>query len=341
LKKRRNNRRISIDKIGEFELLNKLLKIYSTSSSEVIIGTGDDSAVVKIKNGKFLVATTDSFVEDVHFTSSFFSPRDIAWKALTAAVSDIAAIGGQPKFGLISLGLRKKTGVSWVEELNLGLKEGARKYNISIIGGDIVNSPSAIVISVTLLGEIEKGKILSRQGARPQDVICVTGSVGGSYIGLKFLKGEIKDGEEKVKKYFIRKHLRPRARLAEGKFLAQTRAARCAIDLSDGLLKSAEILAEVNKVDLKIYLEKLPTPKFFRQLAPYLSPPLFKYPLIGGEDYELLFTVSPSRVTEIAKVFSFKVIGEVTPGSGKVQLIKNGREIKPKLSGFDHFKEGV
>lgn len=269
-------------KCDEFALIRRLTKAAERPLPSGVVGPGDDAAVIPIasltkaagQNG-FLLVSTDTIVEDVHFSTSISSPSDIGWKLAAVNISDIAAMGGNPLYATISCELTSSTEEKWADELYAGLQEAFSKYDVHLIGGDTVCGKE-ISLGLTIFGISPEHPIL-RGGAREGDDIWVSGEIGGAAIGLKQgLEARCKDSE------FLKRHRRPEPRVHLGSLLAQHRLASSMIDVSDGLIADAGHLAEMSARHFVVHLEKVP----FAQSALLNQAEM----LVGGDDYELLFT---------------------------------------------------
>lgn len=299
---------MKLSDLGEFGLIGLLKKGPATRDSRhaTIAGIGDDAAVLRMNGGVLLLATTDTFVEGVHFKlprDPFFS---IGQKAMLANVSDIAAMGGIPTHALVTIGLSKKISVENVKALYRGIDSIAKKCKIDIVGGDTVSSPKALIVSITLLGEVEKKYLLLRSGARPGDLICVTGKFGGSA----------------AQKYEIR-NTKYETNIEKARNIAKSQTATAMIDSSDGLVRSVLEICKASKVGARIYEDKVPVARGAT----------LQHALYGGEEYELVFTAPKGKAGK------YKVVGEIVGAKSGVKLIDAQGKIKPlKSGGYEHFR---
>lgn len=329
---------MKVRELGEFGLIEMLAQIANEVGAgcrlDLIIGIGDDAAAWQ---GEGLsLGTTDMLVQDIHFTLETTTWRDLGWKALAVNISDIAAMGGIPKYAMISLGLPPDTAVNHITELYTGLAEIARKFDVAIVGGDISEAP-LLIISPSLIGTVEKDKMLTRSGAISGDRIAVTGYLGSSAAGLRMMMKEKRELDQEVSLVVSEAHLRPCPRVAEGRLLGKS-GVKVAIDISDGLISDLAHICRASGVEAIVRLLDIPihpaVKAAFGEAAISLA-------LSGGEDYELLFT-APSRIIERVKQ-SFPtpvtVIGEITGGKpGKVILLDEaGREVEWEKRGWEHF----
>ncbi|MBM3251657.1 MAG: thiamine-phosphate kinase [Candidatus Omnitrophica bacterium] len=302
----------TINKIGEFGLIDMIKKMVKLDAS-VVKGIGDDAAVLNFSRDKYLLLTSDMLIEDVHFKCTM-QASNIGHKALACSVSDIAAMGGIPKNAVISLGLPTSLEISFVKDLYKGIANIAKKFKINIVGGD-TNRAEKIIIDVTLLGEVEKKNLVLRSTAKTGDLIFITGS----------LEETLKTG----------KHLTFKPRLKESRFLVKNYRINSMIDISDGLAQDlGHILNESHKGAV-IYQRAILKNKDTS----------LKEALYGGENYELLFTLSQSQARRLLRdkakgkiKFPISEIGSITKSKNKLIFIDaDNKEKTLKLRGFRHF----
>lgn len=293
--------------IGEFDLIRRLrrmLPIPSSLASSVEVGIGDDAAVLKPRAGHVLLATTDLLAEGIHFDLRYTTYRQLGYKALMVNLSDIAAMGGTPQYVLIALAITRHETLPEVQALYTGIRSACRLSGAIVVGGDTSASRNGLFLSVTVIGEATTGHVLRRSGARAGDRIYVTGTVGDARAGLEILEAphsasQTKAGQSSYLKFLSRRHLVPSARLKEGRLLAQLGLASAAIDLSDGLAGDFRHICEESGVGGIIEAGRLPlSPALVAHARAGQRNPT-DYALIGGEDYELLFTVPPRSVSRL------------------------------------------
>jgi len=276
---------MNISQLGEFGLIEALQK-YAPVARTVIKGIGDDAAVLPYSKDKYLLFTTDMLIEDGHFTRQM-PPQAIGHKALACNISDIAAMGGLPTFGVVSIGVPKNLPVRFIEDVYKGMQKTARDFHVSIVGGDTIKADK-IVINVALLGEVEKKYLVTRNGAKPKDRIFVTGPLGGSFQSGR--------------------HLDFTPRLVQGRFLAENFKPSAMMDISDGLAGDLNHILKASKVGARLDLEAIPKNKGV-SLSQALG---------DGEDFELLFTLSPNQARKLMdwqiarKSFYFYPVGTIT-----------------------------
>ncbi|MEW6109423.1 MAG: thiamine-phosphate kinase [Nitrospirota bacterium] len=319
---------------GELSLLQILRKRFSKKSGDILLGIGDDCAVIGARNAKTLL-TTDMMIEGVHFDLTWTTPYQIGFKLVSVNVSDIYAMGGRPKFLLLDFAAGKHTSMDFFNDFLRGIGKAMEKYRLFLVGGDI-SSSEKIMLSATAVGYASR--IISRKGAGIGDKIYVTGNIGDSACGLELLKRIKKpvDTERSDRIKFplkrdiifplIKKHLMPTPRNPE-RFKSN---ATSMIDISDGLLIDLSRLCKESGVGAKIYLEDIPISDELRKTSEYLKLSPLEFALGGGEDYELLFTARPDK-----NVRTF-CIGEITKSGIKV-LDSAGRPLKISIKGYQHF----
>jgi thiamine-monophosphate kinase len=329
----------TLQDIGEFGIIARIRDWMGVSRPGLVCGIGDDAAVVG--NGeKVLLITTDILIEDVHFEWSWTDPFRLGKKALAVNLSDIAAMGGIPKYFLISIGLPKHLSFSFVSLFYRGLKDEARRFGVDLIGGDTSLSPK-IIVNICLIGEGKKGNLLFRNGAKVGDDLYVSGTLGDAALGLKVLQDK---GLRKKPKGLVERHLSPVPRVALGQALAQKRLASAMIDVSDGILSDIDHILEESGVGARIWEERIPLSRLYRKWVRTYSKNPYQIALNGGEDYELLFTASPiikARIESLTRSLAIPIthVGKIIPKKQGFHLIsKDGREIPSTRFGFDHFK---
>jgi len=294
----------------------------------VLVGIGDDAAMVEMGSGNLLL-TTDMLVEGVHFDPSAISPTDLGYKSIVVNVSDVAAVAGSPRYATVGLALPAETPSGWVIDLYRGMVEACGEYGLSIVGGDLSRS-ERIVISVTIAGEVPRGRALTRSGASPGEAVAVTGCLGAASGGLKVGS---KDALSEWGRALSEAHARPVARVGEAQILAGS-GASAMMDLSDGLSTDLHRLCAASGVGATIDLASLP---ICDQLE-HLDVDPVDLALNGGEDYELLVAI-PRDAVEAATAklkehfgVAFTVVGEFTE---PIEVMADGRPLTPK--GWDHF----
>jgi len=330
---------VDLKKIGEFGLLGRVRKWMKASDPSLIQGIGDDVAVFETGKKVFL-ATTDILIEDIHFERTWSDPYHLGKKALAVNLSDIAAMGGRPKYFLLSLGLPKNLSLSFVSRFYRGLREMAKRFQVDLIGGDTSLSQN-LIINICLLGEGEKRNLLYRKGANVGDDLFVTGTLGDSALGLKILQ---RKGLKAKTDGLIERHLSPCPRTDLGQAIGRDRLATAMIDVSDGLLIDTTHLLEESGRGARIWEDQIPLSRLYQKHISSYSKDYYQMALSGGEDYELLFT-APQKMRK--KVFSLALIhkipitriGEILPQKKGFRIVRgDGTEYSPSCLGFNHFK---
>jgi len=330
---------MDLREIGEFGLIRRIRKWINSSGPALIQGIGDDVAVIEVGT-KVLLVTTDILIEGIHFDLSWMDPYPLGRKSLAVNLSDIASMGGIPKYFLVSIGLPKNLPVSFISSFYLGLKQEANRFRVELIGGDTSLSQKMIV-NICLLGEGGKRNLLFRKGARVGDDLFVSGRLGDSALGLKILqeKTKIKGSEGLVKK-----HLSPSPRVELGQAIAKHHLATAMIDISDGLLIDTSHLLEESEVGARIWEDRIPLSRPYRKWVRSFSKDPSRFALSGGEDYELLFTAPSTMREKIASLArSLKIpitrIGEILAKEEGLHMIsKDGEDYSPSRLGFEHFR---
>lgn len=335
---------MNLYQIGEFGLINRIRKRFPPPKRPLLIGIGDDAAAFRPNKEMDILLTTDLLIEDIHFDLKYTTFQQLGYKALAVNVSDIAAMGGIPRYLVVSLALPGELDIKDIDGLYKGIGIQARRFGIRLIGGDTSASRKGIFISIALLGEVEQGVMAARSGARVGDAIMVTGSLGDSSAGLKILKKG--DKMERGYKSLIKRHLAPTPRINEGRLLATRRLATSMIDISDGLLSDLSHILKESGVGAELFLDKIPISGALRSYSAREKTSPLKFALSGGEDYELLFTASSRSVQKIVnspllEKTGVSAIGRIVKENG-VRWTGDqdiGQEAFKK--GYDHFSRNA
>ena len=327
---------MKVGELGEFGVIERIARLVGAPPPDVVAGIGDDAAAWRLGRGRRLaLATTDTMVEGVHFLSGAVG-ADLGWKTLAVNISDIAAMGGVPRYALVTLMLPADTEVAAIEALYAGMLEAGAAFDVAIVGGDIVRSP-CLAITVAMWGETTGSALLRRSAARVGDVIAVSGGLGASAAGLRLLRdglppGVVADTVEALR----RAHLRPQPRVAMGQHLIR-HGVRVAIDISDGLLADLGHICVMSGVAARLRLTALPLHPAARDA---FGDDAVELALSGGEDYELLFTATAARLARViaASPEPITAIGEIVAGPpGAVAVVDDaGRDVTPGRRGWDH-----
>ena len=340
-----------IKDIGEFALIEHLAGVLGSTAyggEGVIRGIGDDAAVLQQSPGSRLLASCDMLMEGRHFDLDYFTPWQVGWKALAVNLSDIAAMGGRPRWALVSLGLPPTLTVGFIEDLYKGMAELADRYEVIIVGGDTCSSPGGLVIDIAILGEASRYEVAYRSGAQENDILMVTGYLGQAAAGLAHLK--------KGKEPFLpeadvlhQAHLVPEPRVEQALELMRSDLVGAMNDLSDGLATELYEIVQASGCGARIWADRLPIDNPTEQLARQLGVDPLDWALFGGEDFELLVTVKGSKgfslkVKGLAQAIKsmtgtpLSIIGSVMPQDEGIAIVyPDGREAELKPGGYNHF----
>ena len=352
-----NQQHAEISRVGEFGLIKRIQELTQFHVDDagvhdrLIKGIADDTAVYRPTPGKVQLLTTDALVEGIHFDLTFTSLKHLGWKAMVASLSDIAAMGGVPRYATITLSLPKKISVEMVAEFYAGASFACKKYSCLIVGGDTTTSLANMVVSVALIGEADESRIVYRAGAKPGDYLCVTGHLGASLAGLKILQREKEHFiKAKDKKEFtpnlepyaraIEKHLMPKPRFDVSKILIKQVNIHAMIDISDGLASEVYHLCSASGVGAAVDEHNIPVDAVTQQIASELSESPTDYALYGGEEYELLFTISEEEYEKLDRLTNdVSIIGRITEREKGIELVRENSEHEAlKFGGWNHFK---
>ena len=325
-----------VEELGEFGLIERIRKMLPLKDSRVIVGAGDDCCGVQPGPDRVIIASTDSFVEGVHFDLGYFSYRQVGLRAMSASLSDIAAMGGVPICALVSLFLPKEFEVEAVDEIYSGMREVGDRYWVSLAGGDTVRSPN-LSLSLTVIGEVEKVNLTLRSGAKVGDSICVTGALGRSGAGLLAFQRMLRLNER-----VHESHLSPLPRINEARTLVDSARPHSMIDISDGLAADLHHITEESGVGARVYQDRIPVAEEAEMVAPILRSSPLDLALYWGEDFELLFTIPKERFHQAKESLEGTVqvteIGEIVPKEEGVGLVtSSGFQLLPR-TGYDHFR---
>lgn len=343
-----NKQLTPLSELGEFGLIEKLTSDIKINNSSTLLGIGDDAAVIKPEKDMLTLVSKDLLLEGVHFDMMYTPLKHLGYKAAVVNFSDIAAMNGKPKQLLVGIGIGAKFSVEAIEEIYVGIKKACEVYGVDFIGGDTTSSASGLVISATIIGEVKKNKIVYRKGAKPNDLICVSGDLGGAYLGLLILEREKKAFEANPNiqpelsehDYLLQRQLKPEARVDIVDLLAKNNISPTSmIDISDGLASDVMHLCKASNTGCVISEEKIPMDQSTFDLAKEFNIVPSVTALNGGEDYELLFTVKQSDYEKIKTLEDITVIGYMTDASEGERLITNDNlSIELKAQGWDALK---
>lgn len=341
-----DQKRTEIDELGEFGLINKIKSKFDLINESSHLGIGDDAAVIDCGDFYQLVST-DMLLEGVHFDLSYTPLTHLGYKAVAVNVSDIAAMNGIPQQITISIGISNRFSGEAVEALYEGIKFACEAYKVDLVGGDTTSSRAGLVISVTAIGRVDKDKVAYRSGAQKSDILCVTGDLGGAFMGLQVLEREKQvflanpDMQPKLDDYdyLVKRQLRADARMDIIHELADLGVKPSAmIDISDGLASEAFHLCESSGLGVVIYEDKLPIATDTFNTAVEFNMDPMTCALNGGEDYELLFTISQDDYEKLKNHADIATVGYMQEAEkGRKFVTKNENVIDLKAQGWKHF----
>jgi thiamine-monophosphate kinase len=341
------NNRTELKDLGEFAMIDHISESITLQNIESVKGIGDDAAI--IDNGESVtVVSTDMLIEGVHFDLTFHPLKHLGYKAVVVNVSDIYAMNAIPKQILVSIAISNRFSLEAVEELYEGMRIACKNYGVDLVGGDTTSSTAGLILSITAIGKANKDEIVYRNGAKENDLLCVTGDLGGAYIGLQLLEREKKIFIENPKiqpdlggnDYILERQLKPEARrdiiekLRERKVLPTSM-----IDISDGLSSETMHLCKQSGTGCTIYESKLPIDPLTYERARefHLDPTVCA--LNGGEDYELLFTIQQSDYEKIREHLDISIIGHMTDTASGINLVdKSDNVVAMKAQGWDNLR---
>lgn len=345
---------MEISELGEFGLIRRLTENLNNENPSTLKGVGDDCAVLKPTESTQTLVTTDLLMEGVHFDLTYVPLKHLGYKAVMVNLSDIYAMNGTPRQITVSLAISKKFTVEDIEDLFAGMKLACEKHHVDIVGGDTTSSLTGLAISITAIGEALPSDIVYRNGAKETDLICVSGNLGASYMGLQLLEREkaVYDAQNQNSKfknqndfqpdfsgyeYLLERQLKPEARrdIIEALVKANIHPTSM-MDISDGLSSELLHICSQSNVGCRVYEDRIPLDYQTAAMAEEMNMNVTTCALNGGEDYELLFTVPLSDNDAINKIEDVKVIGYVTKESlGKVLICRDGSEFELKAQGWN------
>jgi len=338
-----NGMRNSLENMGEFGFIKKVTRGCLIRRDAVVKAIGDDAAAFDTAAGELTLVTTDLLVEHVHFFRDATSGFNLGYKSLAVNLSDIAAMGGTAREAFVGIAIPEDCDLDYLEELYRGIKYLAAEYDVNVLGGDTSGSPEHLVISITVIGTVPPNEMLCRDGAKADDKICVTGCLGDSRAGLHLILDGIDPVTDDLKRLF-NAHVLPRPFLMEGRFLSAQKGVHAAIDLSDGLASDLEHIAVSSHLGARVYTAQLPISESLRWFCETHGRDPVTYATTGGEDYLLLFTLSPDRLERVSRNYRerfgcpFHVIGEMTTASGMEIVGPDGDSRRLKPGGWVHLQ---
>lgn len=336
--------RTEIATLGEFGLIRHLTENIKLKNDSTLKGVGDDAAVLDYGD-KLTLVTTDLLLEGVHFDLTYVPLKHLGYKSAVVNFSDIYAMNGRPRQITVSIGLSKRFSVEDMEELYSGIRLACDVYGVDLVGGDTSASLTGLSISITCIGEGEKGKVVYRNGAHETDLICVSGDLGAAYMGLQLLEREkrVFQGEKDFtpdfsgKEYLLERQLKPEARKDIIEKLREANVLPTAMmDISDGLSSELLHISKQSHVGCRVYEDRIPIDYQTAVMAEQFNMNLVTAALNGGEDYELLFTVPLTDHEKVSEMEGIKVIGHITkPELGSYLVGRDGGEVELKAQGWN------
>ena len=342
--------RTEIATLGEFGLIRHLTEGIELKNESSRYGVGDDAAVLSFPADREVLMTTDLLLEGVHFDLTYVPLKHLGYKSAVVNFSDIYAMNGTPRQITVSLGLSKRFSVEDMEALYAGIRLACEEYNVDIVGGDTTSSLTGLTISITCIGDVERGQAVYRNGAHETDLVCVSGDLGAAYMGLQLLEREklaLKDAQGDVqpdfagREYLLERQLKPEARRDIIQKLREAGIRPTAMmDISDGLSSEMLHICTQSHVGCRIYEEHIPLDYQTAVMAEELNMNVTTCALNGGEDYELLFTVPIADHEKVSQMEGVKLIGHITkPELGCALITRDGQEFELKAQGWNHLGE--
>ncbi len=341
-----SQKRTEVSQLGEFALIDRLTESFNLHNKSSVIGVGDDAAL--IDNGEFLsIITTDLLLEGIHFDLMYHPLKHLGYKSVVVNLSDVCAMNGTPGQITVSLGISNRFSVEALDELYAGIKAACDYYQVDLVGGDTSSSRQGLIISVTAIGQVERGKQTLRSTARKGDIICVTGDLGAAYLGLQILEREKQlymsqpDMQPDLEdmQYIIGRQLKPEARLDMVRQFEKAGVVPTAmIDVSDGL--SSDLMHICKRSGLGAFIEEsgVPIHPQAQEMAIRFNLDPITCALSGGEDYELLFTIDPKDLPKVRLMADIYMMGEMVEASEGIKLHTKGGNIHPlQAQGWTHF----
>lgn len=333
-----------ISQLGEFGLIDRLVKGIEPKNPSTLTGIGDDCAILSYPDTEVLV-TTDLLLEGVHFDLTYVPLKHLGYKSVAVNLSDVYAMGGTPRQITVSLGVSARFAVEHLEALYDGMRLACERYGVDLVGGDTTASRQGLVISITAIGDVEKGKAIKRSGAKETDLICVSGNLGAAYMGLQLLEREkvASAGQKDFtpdfggKEYLVERQLKPEPRRD---IIEALRAAgvqpTSMMDVSDGLSSELLHICKDSNVGCRVYEDRIPIDYQTAVMAEELNMNLVTAALNGGEDYELLFTVPLTDHDKVIAIPDVKVIGYITkPELGAAMITRDDQEMQLRAQGWN------
>jgi thiamine-monophosphate kinase len=342
-----SEKRTEISAVGEFGLIDRISANFPINNPNTVKGIGDDAAILR-GGDESIVVSTDMLLEGIHFDLSYMPLQHLGYKSVAVNVSDIAAMNARPEQIVISLAISNRFSVEAVDALYEGIRAACNNYNVDLVGGDTAASVSGLVISITAIGRAPKEKIATRGGAKANDIICVTGDLGAAYMGLQVLEREkqvfltnpeMQPDLERYE-YLVGRQLKPEARMDIIHELADKNCVPTSmIDISDGLASELLHLSKNSGLGVKIFEEKIPLDNLTYETAIEFKLDPLTCAFNGGEDYELLFTISPADFEKLKNHPDIHFIGHMHDNANQNVMISKQQTVVPiSAQGWNHFK---
>lgn len=356
--------RTEISTLGEFGLIKHLTEQIKLKNKSTRYGVGDDCAVLEYPEGKQILVTSDLLMEGIHFDLTYVPLKHLGYKSAMVNFSDVYAMNGMPRQLVVSLALSKRFSVEDMEDFYAGLQMACDAHGVDLVGGDTTPSLTGLAISITCIGEVDKDRVVYRNGAKDTDLICVSGDLGAAYMGLQLLEREkavynqqVKEAQSRKdnrmeeelqmvqpdfsgKEYLLERQLKPEARRDIIEALAKANIKPTAMmDISDGLSSELMHICTQSGVGCRVYEEHIPLDYQTAVMAEELNMNVTTCALNGGEDYELLFTVPIADHEKISQMEGVKLIGHITkPELGRMLICRDGSEFELKAQGWNPLK---
>ncbi len=339
----------NISELGEFGLIDELTKDIKTKNKSTVVGIGDDAAVLNYPEGKQILVSKDLLIEGVHFDMTFMPLKHLGYKSAVVNFSDMAAMNGKPKQMIVGLAVSSKFSLEALKEIYSGMKMACEKYGVDFVGGDTTSSTHGLFISVTVIGEANEKEVVYRSGAKPNDLLCVSGDLGGAYMGLLVLEREKRAFHANPKMqpeleghdYILQRQLKPEARvdivdaLKKAKILPTSM-----IDISDGLASEVLHICKASNTGCVIDEEKIPIDQSTFEMAKKFKIVPTVAAMNGGEDYELLFTIDQNDYEKIKAIDEVSIVGYITDKTEGQRLITNDNQsFDIEAQGWDALKK--
>jgi thiamine-monophosphate kinase len=342
-----NVQRTELNELGEFGLIERIKNAAVLRNSSTIRGIGDDAAVIKKDEKQVFLVSTDALTEGIHFDLTYSPLKHLGYKAVAVNVSDIVAMNGTPEQITVSLACSNRFSVEAIEELYQGILIACEKYKVDLVGGDTTSSRAGLILTITAIGSADASRVVYRSGAKANDIVCISGDIGGAYMGLQILEREKQSflsnpdmqPELEDKDYIVQRQLKPEARLDIIKELVNLDIVPTSmIDISDGLASEILHLCKSSGTGADLYEDKFPIDQMTYETAREFDLDPLTVMMNGGEDYELLFTIKQADFEKIKNHPSITPIGYMKDAGAGVNIItKAGNSFPIKAQGWKHF----